>query len=426
MDFPFAISDPQNRACRQRSLRVCLQWCGPLLSVAVLASSSMVLGSESSDDLVARLVHESQKHVTPRDVSPTDPLYQAENYAVGLAADVAEFNVWMLEIIKAYANRGDFNSAAYLAKRLPGSGKCMAHAEIAALLAAFPGRQPEAEPYLKVALKELNQVSGLPAELTRARCALALYYLGRKEEAVQMESGLGKLEFLSLNSRLQAADLLPALTLLDAKRVLVTLTEPGSDERKARFLLACAQQQFKKGNTDLALPFLEEIGTMSMEAGLPSAQRVLLDLARTAHAGGQAKLANKSMNLFLKCCEAYSDNVEWKALFLAMASEVLIDWKRHDEARAWLKVAEAAIPKIFVMEAPAAMLLIAQQRERLDGAAAAEPILLAVARAGRSHTHPRFLAETAVRLCLHYNTLSRPVSAEVTKILNPADVEVKD
>ncbi|HAL71115.1 MAG TPA: hypothetical protein DCP71_05005 [Verrucomicrobiales bacterium] len=164
---------------------------------------------------------------------------------------------------------------------------------------------------------------------------------------------------------------------------------------------------------------------MAMERGLPTAQRVLLDLARAAHTGGQSQLANKSMNLFLKCCEAYSDNAEWKAPFLAAAAEILIEWKRLDEARAWLKAAEATIPKIFVMDAPAAMLAIARQRVKLDGPESAEPLLLAAARAGRSHTHPRFLAETAVRICLHAEAVSSPISAEVTGILNPADVEVK-
>lgn len=425
MDFPFAISDRQNQVGREDSSQVQMRLSSLLIAAMMMTSAPAVWGQESSDDLVARLVQESQKHAIPRNLSPTDPLFQAESYAAGLAADVSEFNVWMIEIIKAYANRGDFNSAAYLAKRLPGSGNGLAHAEIAALLAASPGRQSEAESYLKVARKELNQVSGLPAELMRARCALALYYLGRESEAMSLEAELGKLELLSLNTRLHEANLLPAISLLDAKRLLVTLTEQGNDERQARFLLACAQQHFKKGSPELAKPFLEEIGTMAMERGLPTAQRVLLDLARTAHAGGQALLANKSMNLFLKCCEGYSDNAEWKAPFLAAAAEILIEWKRLDEARAWLKAAEATIPKIFVMDAPAAMLAIARQRAKLDGPDSAEPLLLASARAGRSHSHPRFLAETAVRICLHAEAVSTPVSAEVTGILNPADVEVK-
>ncbi len=46
---------------------------------------------------------------------------------------------------------------------------------------------------------------------------------------------------------------------------------------------------------------------------------------------------------------------------------LLLDWKEDDQARAWLKVAEAGLPQVFVLDAPQAILPVGRQRERLDG-----------------------------------------------------------
>ncbi|HEY1084682.1 MAG TPA: hypothetical protein VGE29_20620, partial [Prosthecobacter sp.] len=404
-------------------------WLGVLMAgclgiPVVVASSPPAQSGAGSADLVDRLVAESQQHAVVRKVQKGSPLYQAENFAVELASDVSLFNEWMLKIILAYAAEGDFDNALYLTRRLPGTGPGEAYASLA-LLQARRGQREQAEAHLHLALEQLGRASGLRAESLRSACALVMRHLGKEKEAIQLEAQLGKLELLSHMSRLQEDALTPPLTLLDAKRQLVGLMEKNEDERHARFLLACAKRQFKANGPSLAVPYLEEIGSMAMERGLPSAQHVLLDLAQVAWTGGQAQIARKSMNLFLKCCESYSSNVEWKAIFTAEAVGVLLDWDSRAEAESWLKVAENAAPHVFIMDAPDAVLAIARQKERMEGVGAADKVLETAGKMARAIQHPRAKAEVAVRICLYCASASREMPESVLKLLQPAEGEVE-
>lgn len=377
---------------------------------------------QDSDALVERLVAESQKHRVIRPANPADPLWQAERQAVGLAADISSFNTWMLAILSARLERGD-SAVAELADRLPGQGRALAHAELA-LAAARQRRNAEAETHLKSALEGGDRAEGPQVARLRSLAALALLHLGREDEAGRLQSRLGSFEQLELETRqiedgLQAAPDLPA-----ARQRILGLSEPAADELKARYLLACARRHFAAGRADSAEPFLEAVGEMSMQNGLPNAQRVLLDLARIAWAGGRQSTARKSLNLFLKCCEQFGDGAEWKAPFLAEAVGLLIDWRQPGEAREWLKRAEAGLGKVYVLDAPAALLAVARQRERLDGAAAGDRLVLQAVRAGRMHPHPRALAEAGVRVCLHYAAVRRPVPAAIVQAFSADGVEV--
>ena len=377
----------------------------------------------STEALVNRLVEESQKHQKTRPGDPHDLLRQAETYAVELASDVSAYNHWMLQIIQGYVKKGQIEEAEYLVDRLPGYGSAQAHA-LLALHYARLHQADKTEPHLIAALKQVDQMSGLSAENLRSQCILALYHLGRKTQGDAEMGKLGRLSLLSLETELHMQGLVPAIKLLDAKRRLVSVPDQGEDERRARFLLACAEQQFVNGEPDLGKAFLEEIGMMSVQNGLPNAQRVLLDLARVARMGGQEQLAKKSLNLFLKCCEAYGDGADWKPIFMTDAVGVLLAWQQNDQAQEWLKRAEESMAKVFVLEAPAAYLAIAHQHEKLGQVQEADDLLLAALKAGASYKHPRARAEAEVRVCLYFSEAGRAMPAQISKFFSQATAEV--
>ncbi|HYF34625.1 MAG TPA: hypothetical protein VD994_04990, partial [Prosthecobacter sp.] len=377
---------------------------------------------EETDALVARLVEESQKHKVSRKADPKDPVWQAERYASGLADDISLFNQWMIEIVRAYAVRGDAAEAAYVADQLPGAGSPLAHAELA-LVHARRRENAAAEQHLTVAQAGLSSASRSQADLVRSRCAHALHLMNRGHEAAALEARLEELELLHLETHLQKEGLRPALTLKQAQERLALVKAKGVDATRCRYLLACARRHFEFGEKEKGLPFLPEVGNLASANGLPPAQHVLLDLARVAWAAGQKEDARKSMNLFLKCCGAYADHAEWKALYIADAAALLVDWQEQDEARAWLKQAESGLPKVFVLDAPTPILAVGRQWERLDGAAAGDRFATMAAQAGMAHPHPRAQAGAAVQVCLFYADAGRPLPEAIARILSQESQE---
>lgn len=417
-----ANCSPSKILCQRRILRHAHHGLA-LAAVMLVVGNVEAKEALSSEELVSRLVEESQKHQVVRSSDPQDILRQAETHAVELAADVSSYNHWMQEIIQGYVKKGQLDDAEYLVNRLPGYGSAQAHAILALHYARLHQAQ-KAIPHLNVALKQVEQMNGLPAENLRSQCVLAMYHLGEKKEVASQMAKLGRLSLLSLETELHEQGLVPAITVLDAKRRLVAVPDQGEDERHARFLLACAQQQFVEGHPEVGQAFLEEIGRMSVENGLPNAQRVLVDLARTAWAGGRQQLARKSMNVFLKCCEAYGDGADWKPVFLADAVEVLISWNEPDQAKEWLKVAEKSMKRVFVLEAPAGYIALARQHESLGHVKEADDLLMAALKAGASYKHPRAKAEAAVRVCLYFSEVGRSMPTQMAQYLSQATAEV--
>lgn len=363
------------------------------------------------------MVAESQKHIIPRESDPNDPARLAESYAVGLADDLAVYNLWMLKIIRAHVSAGRLADAEYLVTRLPGYGSAMAHAELALHYARIKNAELS-EVHLIPAIKLADQISGMPSEMIRTDCVMALYLLGKGKETGNLVNRLGNLSLLILETRLHEEGLMEPISLLMAKRRLVQVPDKGEDEIRARYVLACAEQHFEKGDSEEGVRFLNEIGQMSVQNGLPNAQRVLVDLARIAWMGGQQKMARKSLNLFLKCCEAYGDGADWKPIFIADAVELLISWNEKEEAKEWLKLGEQSIKKVFVLDAPAAFIALAKQREVLNGAESADLFVELAVQAGRSYKHPRVLAEASVRACLYYSENGRKLPSKLLQILS--------
>lgn len=379
--------------------------------------------ASSSDALVDQLVAESQKHLVQRQSDPQSSLRRAENYAVELAGDVTLYNEWMLKIIRAYVEREQFGDAEYLVKQLPGYGRALAHAEMAVLYAR-QGKTVEAEKHLEMAQEHTGQAAGLTAEKIKSDSALALHILGKKTEAVGLMSGLGRFALLDLESQLHKAGLLKAITSLDAKRRLVSVADKGEDELRARFLLACAEQHFKAGTADVGQEFLDAIGEIAMDNGLPNAQRVLLDMAQVAWAGGQQKTARKAMNLFLQCCQAYGEGAEWKPVFLADAVAVLVAWGFEDEAKPWLKLADQSMTGVFVLDAPKAYLAVADQYRKLGRESEVESRVTMALRSSASYKHPRAFASAAVQVCLFYATSGNEIPGNMSQTLTQLAAEV--
>lgn len=377
---------------------------------------------ETTEALVRRLVEESQKHQIKRQENPDDPVWNAELAAAGLAADTSAYNEQMLEVLKRYAIRGDFGEAEYVAGNLPGNGGVRAHAELA-LACARKGRKEDATRHVKLAADQIPQLSGQQAEKVRGTCAHVLHLIGREKEAKELQTQLGELELLSLEARLHEEDRMPVLNLAQAIERLARLQAKGVGELRALFLLACARQQFLKGSIETGRAFFPEVGRLATDEGLPHAQHVLVELSRAAWLAGETKEAHKALNVFLKCCEGYPANAEWKAPYLADAVSLLLDWKENDKARTWLETAEAGLSKVFVLDAPQAILAVAKQREKLEGAMAADDLVTQAAKAGRAHPHPRAHAAASVLICLYYADVGRSIPASVLKLLSHSPQE---
>jgi|GEM_PF-2388086 len=381
------------------------------------------MGSAATETLVDQLVSDSQKHVIQRQSDPQHPLRRAEAYAVGLAADLTLYNEWMLRIIRQYVEAGQLHDAEFLVKKLPGYGRALAHAEMA-LTYARRHENMEAERHLQQAQKYTGQATGLTAEKIRSDSALALFHLDRKPEATALMSRLGRLSLLSLEGQLHEEGLVKAIELLDAKRRLVSVSDKGEDERKARFLLSCAKQHFKEGTAKSGEVFLDAIGEMAMENGLPNAQRVILDMAQVAWAGGQQKTARKAINLFFQCCQAYGDGAEWKPVFLADGVNVLLGWGLKDEVKPWLKLADQSMAGVFVLDAPQAYLAIAKQYRKMGEESEVEPRVTMTLRSSAAYKHPRAFASAAVQVCLFYANSGDEIPGNISQILTQLAAEV--
>jgi hypothetical protein len=373
---------------------------------------------QEADALIARLVADSQQHRVQRKQDPADPLRRAENAAVGLAGDVTEYSRWMVEIIRRYAERGDENEADYLADQLPGTGSALAWVELAQL-AANKGKRERAEQCLIKLMGCLGSLSGQRAEEVYGRWAETLYVLDRNEEALAKAKMLSEVELLELDARLQAQGKAPLLNLEEAQARAQECRAKGVDRVRAQFLLSCAQHQFRKGSHAVALTILPEVGRLATSEGLPTAQRELIDLAKTAWNAGETAEAQKAMNVFFKCAELFPDGMEWKTIYLSEAALVLHDWKKADAVDAWLAKAEAGLPKVFVLDAPRAILALAKVREKVKGILEGDRLAMAAARAGMRHPHPAAQAAAAVRICLYYADAKRPIPEAAWTILNP-------
>ncbi len=404
-----------------RSLNMALASGLMLSGITPFSSSGQETSAASSltdtDALVARLVEESQKHKVARKSDPKDPVWQAESYASGLADEVSLYNEWMLKVILKYAERGDLAEAAYVSDQLPGAGSALAHAELA-VIHARKTEKSEAERHIQAAKDASSSVSRLFLSKVLARCALALKLLKLDTEAVSLLSQVEELELLDLDTALQQEGLAQHLTLAQAQARLDQMTARGSDEAKCHFLLACAEQHLKSGKSELGLPFLEAVSNLSSKNGLPTAQHVLIDVARLHWMSGQTQEAKKTLSFFLQCCERYADAAEWKAPFISDAVSLLLDWKQPDEARVWLKLAETSLPKVYVLDSPQAVLAVGRQLARLDGAEVRDRFAVMAAQAGLQHPHPRSRASAAVQIALYYAELGASIPASVTKILS--------
>lgn len=374
---------------------------------------------QQSQALLDQIIADSQKHAYLRTTQANHPLRVAEAIAAGAAGDLGEYNDLMIEVITRWARAGELSEAGYLAENLPAEGSARAHLEIA--FAQFHnGHRDLAATHAAKALETIEQARGRKAELLRTRYAELLYVLNRADEAKVVESRLSDLAQLELEAKLQVLKVRPVLNLTQAKERMARCEDRGVDRVRTAFLLGCADQQLREGHQKEGLELLQEAGRLATRDGLPSAQRALVDLARIAHAGGEFKEADKAIKLYLEILKTYAEAADWKAPYLAEALDLLLDWKgREDLVREWLKVAEAGLAKLFILDVPKSTLALARIADRLEGAMEGDRLVMQAARAGRSHPHPRAQASAGVQICLHYADLGREIPVEILKVINP-------
>ncbi len=387
--------------------------------LVICAQAEQTATIQQSETLLDQIIADSQKHAFKRTTDARHPLRLAESRAAGTAGDLSEYSELMIEIITRWAKIGEFAEAAYLADNLPASGPASAHLEIAWVLLE-KGKREKAAEHAGKSLETLEQARGRKAELLRTRYCELLYSLGRESEAKTEELRLSELAKLELEARLQSLQSKPALSLQQAQARMAQCEDRGVDRVRATFLLGCANRQLSDGNQKAGLELLQEVGRLSTRDGLPSAQRMLIELARSAYAGGEFKEADKAIKLFLEIIKTYADAADWKAPYLAEALDVLIDWKGRDkQVNDWLKVGEAGLSKVFVMEAPKSALALARVAQRAAGFVEADRLVMLAAKAGRSHPHPRAQATSAVLVCLFYSDAGRAIPADILKVINP-------
>lgn len=371
-----------------------------------------------SQALVDRLIAESQKHAYQRRTSADHPLRRAEAAAAGLAGDLAEYNVWMAEIIARWARAGELEEAAYLADNLPSSGPAKAHLEIAGVLLQ-DGKKSPALTHLDKVQETLGQARGRKAQILRVQYAELLERAGRKEQAAQIAAGLDELARLELDARLQKLGLAEAMDLKQAEARLAACEDRGVDKVRGEFLLACAVQQLKAGRQAAGMELLREAGRMATRDGLPSAQHLLVDVARTAYAAGEFAEADKALRLYFEIIKQYADAADWKAPFAADALDVLRTREgKAADVKAWLAVLEAGVSKVFILDAPKSILALARVAEKTGGAGEGDRLALMAAKVGASNTHPRGRAAAQVQVCLFYTDAGREVPAAVLAVMN--------
>lgn len=367
--------------------------------------------------LVADLVAESKRNQIVRKHEPGDPLAQAEIQATGLASDVTLYSQRMVEIIVKYAERDDWKNAEFLADQLPGNGAAMAHAELS-VIAARKGSVKDVEKHAQAATQNSGNLLGVSSANVKSNISYAWYLAGNMTKANEVRTGLEELDSLLLDIKLHRDDLIASLTLTEVKQQLALMKTAAPDASKAEFMMACAKQQYTRGKADLAEPFLDVIGSLALQNGMPNSHHVLLSLARTAWMAGKNDKARKSLNLFLKCCESYSAEADWKVPYTAEAVGVLNDWKEASLAKSWIKKAQDSVNKMFILDAPKAILAVAKQIERIEGSEAADMLVKEALIIGEKAVHPRSKASAGLDVCLYYADAVRPLPERIQEIFN--------
>ena len=387
--------------------------------VMPLAAQEGAVEIQKSQALLDQIITGSQKHAYQRQTAAGHPLRVAESIAAGAAGDLSEYNDLMVGIVTRWAKAGEITEATYLADNLPASGPARAFLEIAAELLQA-GRKSEAEVPMTRALESIGQARGRKLELLQTRRAELLYKLGHREEAAKIEASLSELGQLEIATRVQSLPDSPLLDLAQAMKRMERCEDRGVDRIRAAFLIACADHQYREKHPEAGLAMLQEAGRLATRDGLPSAQEVLVDLARTAHAHGEVKEAEKATRVQLEIIKGYANAASWKAPSLASVLDLLVTWGGHDKLVAdWLKAGEQSLAEVFIMDAPRSMLALARIAERVKGPAEGDRLALAAAKAARTHPHPRAQASAGVLVCLYYADLGRAIPAEILKVINP-------
>jgi hypothetical protein len=381
---------------------------------------SGVISKEELPGFFEKLIGDSQKHAYQRKTSAEHPLRKAELCADGLGGDLEALGESQIEIVKGWFREGQREEAEWLASQMAGPAKPRVHA-VLALESARAGRKDQASEQLRLAEGDLHQAKGVEAEQIRGIFAEVKSLLGEEEEVEKFLGLVGEVEKLEVETRLLSLDSGRTWTLQEAEERLRKMDEKLKTNRlAAQFLVGCAGRQLRAGNTEEGLRLVHGAGKLATADGLPSDQRVLVSVAKTAWDAGDKPAAKKAMNVFLACVEKWSDEGAWKAPFLCEGLEVLLEWGDKETVVAWLRTAREGLPKVYVLDNAKSALAVAGIAEKLEGPEAGDALALQAAKAGMVHPHERGRASTGVLVCLYYAKAGRVVPGSIWEVINPA------
>ncbi len=373
------------------------------------------MSASDTQTLVDALVADSQKHQEKRPVDPADPIYQAELHASLLASDVESYCVQLRRIAHLYAERGQWGNALAVTRKCVQLGHPVPLADLT-VISFQNARKVEASAFMDEALRSLSQATGREREEMKRECAIALHHLGRHTEADALTTELqqqDRYEVIIHSIPLRHAALRdPEVEISELKR------QQASPSESARVAIALAREHL---SSQQGKPAAEKLLTFAGEQASnklrPDAQPQLIEIARLARKHGLREIEQRAEGVFLKMSRAHAAEADWKPMHLALSAEWFAEKGETVQAEAIAAEAEAAVGKVFVLEAPAALLKLAALHHRLGHAVESTALVVKAARAGLSYPHPRARGLAATEVCLFFANAKATIPDEVTRLL---------
>lgn len=382
----------------------------PLLT-ACLALSQDVSSAVSTEKLIEELVADSQKHAKPRAEYPKrDSIRLAESCANLLAADVPSYTARLGDVVTANLKAGRLDDALLISEKMRLLGEESGFTQLM-LYHLHAGRKSEAAaliPDIEKSLPRLSMVRRRNAErdiaVTKGLMAEKsdnLDYLKHLEPDIRLEA---ETEWL------RAGKLAEPPKTLDAVKARISKEASGT-QASVRFAITALEKALPSLSEEQAGPFIDYVGPLCTESHHPGAHHGLLDLARVLWPHEKLRpQARKAMNRYLAQTAAYPEQAEWKGPYFADAVPVLLEWGEKELATKAAKDAREKLEKVFVADAPRALVAAARAAHLVGSETERDQALADAVASARRYPHPRIGADAAVECCLLHAELDLPLS----------------
>ena len=382
------------------------------LALSLLAASAQT----PTEELVKRLVEDSQKHKIERVLKEDDALHQAELACVLMASDVSSYTDHLGEVQAACLKAGRLDDAQLLASKMSLLGNETGTSQLM-VAQARAGRFEEARRVLENLRTNLPRLSSYRRQSAERDIALAEGLMSEKEptdpllEPLLPEHSL-EVEAEWILAGKKSAPLAESAVLARIKKVPVSPLAGG------KYAIACATMLLKNAESKAeGGKVLTLAGKICLETPHANAHRLLLDVARCAYDHDLKPDATKAMSFFLKLCAGYSAKSEWKAGYLADAAILLHEWKEDELAAKARQDAHAALKEVFVADVARELVATARAAHVLGLTAERDQGALDALHSARVHPHPRVRGDAAVAVCLLYASLNESIPQPVRDAL---------